>query len=45
MHKELPTFLAPIFLIIRNINLQKVGKTLCELFLSYLFRNRLLFKI
>ena len=32
MHKELPTFLAPISLIIRNINLQKVGKTLCELF-------------
>ena len=45
MHKELPTFSTLTFLIIRNINIKKVGKTLCELFLSYLFRNRLLFKI
>ena len=45
MHKELPTFLEPISLIIKNISHQKVGKTLCELFLSYLFRNRLLFNI
>ena len=32
MHKELPTFLEPISLIIKNISPQKVGKTLCELF-------------
>ena len=32
MHKELPTFSTLTFLIIRNINIKKVGKTLCELF-------------
>ena len=32
MHKELPTFSILTFLIIRNINIKKVGKTLCELF-------------